>query len=122
VRDFHARHRGGAPLRRGDPRPVPRQDADLQLLAQLQLEEAPLRRRDRPLPARARRPGVQVPVRDPGRLPRAQLLDVPAGERVPAARHAGLHRAAAGRVRGRVAGLHRHPPTRRRWAPATSTG
>ena len=37
---------------------------------------------DRELPARARRDGLQVPVRHAGRLPRAELLDVRAGPRL----------------------------------------
>ena len=48
VRDLHAGPRGGAAVRRGDPRAVPGQAARLQLLALVQLEEAPRRRRPSP--------------------------------------------------------------------------
>ena len=44
----------------------------------------------RALPARARRHGLQVPVRDAGRLPRAQPRHVRAGARLPRPRHGGL--------------------------------
>ena len=50
VRDGPPRSGGGRPVRRGDPRAVPRKDAGLQLLALLQLEEAPRRGHDRLLP------------------------------------------------------------------------
>ena len=87
---------GGAALRRGHPRQVPRQAAGLQLLAVVQLEEEPRRATIATLPARAGRDGLQVPVRDPGRLPRAQPRHVRAGARLPGERHGGLLRAAAG--------------------------
>ena len=54
VRDLDARHAGGCRLRGGDPRALPRQDPRLQLLALVQLEAPPRRRRDRLLPAGAR--------------------------------------------------------------------
>ena len=54
-------------------------------------------------------------------LPRAQLLDVRAGARLPRARHGGVLRAAAGRVRRREATATPPPATSARWAPATST-
>ena len=44
--------------------------------------QAPERRADRGLPARARRAGLPVPVHHPGRLPRAQPLDVRARPRL----------------------------------------
>ena len=49
---------------------LPGQAPRLQLLAVVQLEEAPRRRDDRVVPARARRDGLHVPVRDARRLPR----------------------------------------------------
>ena len=62
----------GAHLRRSRAPRLPGQDARLQLLAQLQLGGEPRPRHHRPLPARARRDGLQVPVRDAGRLPQPQ--------------------------------------------------
>ena len=75
-------HRRGPRVRRGHPREVPEQAPRLQLLALVQLEEEPRRRDDRQVPARARGHGLQVPVRHPGRLPRAELLDVQPGPRL----------------------------------------
>src|SRR3546814_6475513 len=57
-------------------REVSGQAARLQLLADVQLEAEPRRRDDRKVPARVGRDGLQVPVHHPGRLPRAELLDV----------------------------------------------
>ena len=54
-------------VRRGHPREVPGQAARVQLLAVVQLEEEPRRRDHRQVPARARRDGLQVPVRHAGR-------------------------------------------------------
>ena len=82
VRDVAARPGRGAALRRGDPRRVSRQAAGLQLLAVVQLEEEARRRDDRPLPARAGRDGLQVPVHHAGRLPRLEPVDVRAGPRL----------------------------------------
>ena len=67
--------------------PSSRKAAGLQLLAVVQLEEAPGRRDDRQVPARAGRDGLQVPVRHAGRLPRAEPRDVRAGEGLPRRRH-----------------------------------
>jgi isocitrate lyase len=50
---------------------------------------------------------LQVPVHHAGRLPRAQLFDVVARERLQGQADGGLRRAAGGRVRGRVQGLQR---------------
>ena len=55
VRDVDARPRRGARVRGGDPRGVPGQAARVQLLAVVQLARAARRRRDRTLPAGARR-------------------------------------------------------------------
>ncbi len=55
---------------------LPGPDAGLQLLAVVQLAGEPGRRHDRQVPARAGRDGLQVPVHHPGRIPRAELLDV----------------------------------------------
>ena len=63
---------------------------------------------DRDVPARARRPGLQVPVHHPGRLPRPEPLDVRPRPRLRRARHERLRRAAGGRVRRRGPRLHRH--------------
>src|SRR3546814_10116426 len=53
-----------------------RQAAGLQLLAELQLEGEPGRRHDREVPEGDRDLRLQVPVHHPGRIPRAELLDV----------------------------------------------
>ena len=53
VRDLDARPRRGGAVRRGRPRAVPRQAPRLQLLAVLQLAQAPRRQDDRVVPARA---------------------------------------------------------------------
>ena len=84
-------------------RRVPRQDARLQLLAELQLAQEAVAGADRQLPAGHRPDGLQVPVRHAGRVPQPEPVDVRAGARLPRARHGGLLRTAAGRVcrRGR---------------------
>ena len=76
VRDLDARPRRGRRVRRGRARAVPGQAARVQLLAVVQLAEAPGRQDDRVLPAGARGHGLPVPVRDPGGLPRGLLVDV----------------------------------------------
>ena len=68
-------------VRRGDSCEVPRQDAGLQLLAVVQLEEEAGRRHHRALPAGAGRDGIQVPVHHAGRLPRPEPEHVRAGAR-----------------------------------------
>ena len=99
----------------------PGQDARLQLLAVVQLEEEPRRRDDRAVPARAGRDGLQVPVHHAGRLPQPQLLDVQPRARL----RAQQHDARSSRCRKPSS-----PPPRRasprsgtsaRSAPATST-
>ena len=120
VRDLRARPRARAPLRRSGARAVPRQEARLQLLALLQLEVQALRRRDRGLPGRTGQARLRLPVRDAGRLPLAQPVDVRARERLPRQRHEGVLRAAAEGVRRRSA-ASRRPSTSARSAPATST-
>ena len=69
VGDLRPRPRRRARLRGGDPARVPGQDARLQLLALLQLAAEDGRRGRGEVPARDRRHGLQVPVRDPGRVP-----------------------------------------------------
>ena len=122
VRDLPSRTstRRGASPRRSSAQ-YPGQAAGLQLLAQLQLEGEARRRDDRQLPARARRDGLQVPVRHAGRLPQPQPCDVRAGARLQRPRHGGLFRAAAGRVRERGAPATPRPGTSARSAPAIST-
>ena len=65
VRDVDARSRRGCTVRRGGARAVPRQAPRLQLLAVVQLEEAPRRRDHRARSSASWRDGLQVPVRDP---------------------------------------------------------
>ena len=60
----------------------PGQIAGLQLLAFLQLEEEARSGHHRQLPARVGEDGIQVPVRDAGRLPRAQPEHVRVGARL----------------------------------------
>ena len=75
-----------------------------------------------PVPARARRHGLQVPVRHPGRLPRPQPSACSSWPR--RYRDEGMaaySRAAAARVRRRGATATRPPSTSARSAPATST-
>jgi hypothetical protein len=103
----------GQAVRRGRAQEVPRQDARLQLLAQLQLEEEPRRRDHRQVPARARGDGVQVPVRHPRGLPHAQPRHVRCWPRLQRARHGGVLGAPAERVRRREGRLHRHAPPAR---------
>ncbi len=108
-------------VRRGDPRQVPGQAPGLQLLALVQLEEAPRRRDHRQVPARARGDGLQVPVRHAGRLPRAEPLDVRASRATTAkdgmAAYCKLQQAEfAAESTGYTA-----TATSARWAPATST-
>ena len=91
-------------LRRSDPREVPRQAAGVQLLAVVQLEEEARRRVDRDVPRRAQCDGLQVPVHHAGRLPRPQLQLLRAGARLQGARHVGLRRVPAARVRSRSVG------------------
>ena len=73
-------------LRRSDSREVSGKDAGLQLLAELQLAQESGRGDDRALPARAGAHGIQVPVRDPGGIPRAEPQHVRAGARIQARR------------------------------------
>ncbi len=54
--------------------------------------------------AGARRPGLQVPVHHPGRLPRPEPLDVRSRQGLRRARHERVRRAAGGGVRGRGTG------------------
>jgi isocitrate lyase len=58
---------------------VPGQDAGLQLLAVLQLEEEPRRRHHRQVPERTRRHGLQVPVHHPGWHPQHVVQHVRSG-------------------------------------------
>ena len=60
----------------------PGQAAGLQLLAFLQLEEEARRCHHRQLPARTGEDGIQVPVRDPGRIPCAEPEHVRTGARL----------------------------------------
>src|SRR6266508_4169424 len=68
---------------------------------------APERRPDRSLPGGAGRARLQVPVRHPGRLPRAERGDVRARPRLRGGGDDGVRPPAGARVRARGAGLHR---------------
>ena len=113
VRDVHARSRRGSAVRRGRPRAVPRQAPRIQLLAVVQLAQAPGRQDDRVVPARARRHGLQVPVRDPRRLPRGLQLDVRSRPRLCDRWDERVRAAPGSRVRERGVRLHRHAPSAR---------
>ena len=65
--------------------------------------------------------GLQVPVRHPGRLPRAEPRHVRAGARLPGPGHGRLLRAAAARSSPPRRTATPPPATSARWAPATST-
>ena len=90
-----------------------RQDAGLQLLAVVQLGSEHRQGHDRQVPARNRRNGLQVPVRDAGGFPLAQPWNVRTGARLQGRRHGGLLAVAAGRVRLREARLFRDSPSAR---------
>ena len=62
------------------------------------------RRRDRHVPGRARRAGLQVPVHHPGRLPRPEPLDVQPGPGLREDRDERLRRAAGGEFADEAAG------------------
>ena len=109
VRDLDAGSRRGEGVRGGDPRPLPGQAARLQLLAVLQLAQAPLRRRDRVLPGHARGVGLSLPLHHARRLPLAQRGDVRARARLRRGADAGVRAAAGARVPARGARLHGDP-------------
>src|SRR6266540_1761762 len=111
--DADPRSGGGAHVRGGDPRRVPKQAARVQLLALVQLALPPRRRDDRELPAPARRDGLQVPVRDPRRLPRSQCGHVRARQRLRGRGDERLRPAAGARVRARGSRLFGGAPPAR---------
>ncbi len=82
VRDLDAGSRRGEGVRRSDAREVPRQAPRVQLLAVVQLAEAPRRRSDRVVPGSAQRLGLPLPVHHARRLPLGQRRDVRAGPRL----------------------------------------
>ena len=92
-----------------------RKDAGLQLFAIVQLENESGRFNDRPLPKRARRDGLQIPVHHVGWVPLAQLLDVPSGARLRTPSDDRVRRTAGGRVRRRRQGIHRGQAPARGW-------
>ena len=91
----------------------PEQAVRLQLLAVVQLAQAPGRRRDRLVPRDARRARLPLPVRHPRRLPLAERGHVRARPRLRRPGDARLRRAPGTRVRARGARLYRHPPPAR---------
>src|SRR3989454_68624 len=107
VRDLEARSRGSDEVRRGDPREVPGQDARVQLLALVQLAQAPERSPGRRIPEGAGRADLQVPVRHAVGVPRAEPQHVRAGAGVQGQGDGRLRRATESRVRlgeGRLRG------------------
>ena len=120
--DRHPGPRAGQEVRRGRQERVPGPDAGLQLLAVVQLAQAPRRRDDREVPEGARRDGLQVPVHHAGRLPRPELLDVRSGLRLrpqPDDAPTSSCRSASSTPRSAVTPRR---STSARSAPATSTG
>ncbi len=113
VRDVHAGSRRGAGVRAGDPRALPGQAARLQLLAVVQLAQAPRRRRDREVPGDARRLGLPLPLHHARGLPLAQRGDVRARARLRRGADARVRAAAAAGVRARGVRLHGHTPPAR---------
>ena len=111
----------GPRVRRGDPGRVPGPDAGLQLLAVVQLEQhlddATIAKFQRELGAH----GLQVPVHHPGRLPRAEPLDVRPRPGLRRRRHDRLRRAAGGASSPPRRAATPPPSTSARSAPATST-
>ena len=85
----------------------PGQTAGLQLLAVVQLEEETGQRHDRKVPARTRRDGLQISIRYPGRISRAELQHVQSRAGLSRSRHGGIFRIAGSRVRCRAVRLHR---------------
>ena len=100
-------------IRRGRAQGLSGQDAGLQLLAVVQLGSQYRQGDHRQVPARDRRDGLQVPVRDAGGLPLAQPRHVRTGARLQGRRHGGLFPPAAGRVRLREARLFGDAPPAR---------
>ncbi len=99
----------------------PGQDAGVQLLAVVQLEEESRRCDGRAVPARAGRDGLQVPVHHARRLPQPELQHVQSRARLRPQPDDGVRRAAGSRVRG---GRRRDSPRSSisaRSGPATST-
>ncbi len=103
----------GREIRSRDPRAVPRPAARLQLLAVVQLAQAPERCPDRRLPTRSRVDGLPLPVHHARRLPRRQPVDVRTGARVSAGGDARVRSAPGTRVRARGRRVHRRPPPAR---------
>ena len=102
--------------------PSTRQDAGLQPLAVVQLEEEPRRRHHRQVPARAGRHGLQkVPVHHPRRHPQHVVQHVRSGPGLRQARHVGLRRRF--RSRNSLPATVATPSSRtsRKSAPVTST-
>jgi isocitrate lyase len=99
----------------------PGQDARVQLLALVQLEEEPRRRDHRQVPARARRDGLQVPVRHARRLPRAQLRDVRAASQYKERGMAAYSELQQAEFAAEKPTATPRPSTSARSAPATST-
>ena len=100
---------------------LPGQAARVQLLAVVQLEAPPRRRRDRELPRDARRARLPVPVHHARRLPLAERRDVRARRATSRPGHARVRRPAGARVRARGSRATRRRGTSARSAPATST-
>jgi len=92
---------------RSHPSPVSREDAGLQLLAVIQLEEEPRRVDHRQVSTRTRCHGLQVPVHHARRFPLAQLLDVRTCARLCPRQHVCVRTAAGSGIRGCRQGLHR---------------
>ncbi len=122
MRDLDARPRRGAAVRGGGAEGVPGQAARLQLLARRfnwkkNLDDATIAKFQRELGAM----GYKFQFVTLAGFHTLNYGMFELGARLQRARHGGLLRAAAGRVRGRGDRLHRDRATSARSAPATST-
>jgi isocitrate lyase len=99
VRNFEAGFGGSAGICRGHSRQIPRENARLQLLTVIQLEEKFGRRYDCAFSGRAGIYGIQIPIHHAGRISRAEFDHVRSGAHLQTEWDDGLLRAAGKRIR-----------------------